>query len=69
VLRSAIDSATADADPAELAELQDALSWWTGQSGDYAEALHLATASHDTLQRLYGREHTATLFSAIGVAR
>jgi hypothetical protein len=69
VLRSAIDSATADADPAELAELQDALSWWKGQSGDYAEALQLATASHDTLQHLYGREHQATLYSAIGVAR
>jgi Tetratricopeptide repeat len=69
VLRSAIDSATADTDPAVLVELRDALSWWMGQSGDYAEALQLATASHDTLQRLYGREHEATLFSAIGVAK
>ena len=69
LLRTALSSAPADADPAELFEIRSDLSWWTGASGDVQEALETAKEVWRDSRKIYGNEHEFSLSAGRTVAR
>ncbi|NUO40797.1 MAG: tetratricopeptide repeat protein [Streptomyces sp.] len=69
LLRTALDSAPPDTDPDVLFALRSSLAWWSGASGDAAEALALATELYGEAVRWYGEDHPETLEMALSRAR
>jgi hypothetical protein len=69
LLRTALSSAPADTDPAELLEIRDDLAWWTGAAGNVQEALETARDVWRDSCRIYGDEHEFSLRAGLTVAR
>jgi tetratricopeptide (TPR) repeat protein len=69
LLRTALSSAPADTDPAELLEVRSDLSWWTGAAGNVREALETSEDVWNASRKLYGDEHPFSLHAARILAR